>query len=335
MCESGFELVDGTCEAVCGACQERNSSGVCVTTCGANASCSGGACVCETGYELVDSACEAVCGACQERNSNGVCVTTCTACQTCSNGACVPKTCGTNEVCSGGSCVCADGYEQINGQGPCVAECGECENRNLQGDCIWQCFSGEICINGSCGNPCDIPGFPCRGQEEDDAEGAATPSEPARASAERTTVTQASPETVAAGGHLLGGDGAAVQIVVYEDFGCTFCREFGREVIPVLEEEYIDAGTVSLEYRHLAILGEESVNAAAAAECAADQDLFWPYHDLVVGETVRTYKEHARTLQATTAGAALDLETFDACVDAGTHAPPGRIGQRRVARGRR
>ncbi|MXY80089.1 MAG: thioredoxin domain-containing protein, partial [Chloroflexi bacterium] len=97
------------------------------------------------------------------------------------------------------------------------------------------------------------------------------------------------------------------------------CREFGRTVIPVLEDEYIDAGTVSLEYRHLAILGEESVNAAAASECAADQDLFWPYHDLLVGETERTYKEHARTLQATAAGAALNLETFDACVDAGTH----------------
>ena len=121
---------------------------------------------------------------------------------------------------------------------------------------------------------------------------------------------------------LLGGDGAAVRIVVYEDFGCTFCREFGREVLPVLEEEYIDRGTVLLEYRHLAILGPESVNAAAAAECAADQDLFWPYHDLLACETVRTYKEHARTLQSTAEGAALNLETFDACVDAGREPPP-------------
>ena len=34
---------------------------------------------------------------------------------------------------------------------------------------------------------------------------------------------------------------------------------------------------------------------------------------------MRTYKEHARALQATEAGAALNLETFDACVDDGTH----------------
>ena len=133
------------------------------------------------------------------------------------------------------------------------------------------------------------------------------------------TATQTPPETVAAGGHLLGGHGAEVRIVVYEDFGCSFCREFGRDIIPVLEEEYIDAGTASVEYRHLAILGQESVAAAAASECAADQDLFWSYHDLLVGETTATYKEHARTLQATEAGAALDLATFNACVDAGTH----------------
>ena len=138
----------------------------------------------------------------------------------------------------------------------------------------------------------------------------------AGASTSTTTITAT---TVPAGGHLLGTDGATVRIVVYEDFGCVFCREFGRDVVPVLKQEYIDSGTVSLEYRHLAILGPESVAAAAAAECAADQELFWPYHDLLVGETARTYKEHARALQATTAGAALNLDTFDACVDAGTH----------------
>ena len=251
-------------------------------------------------------------------------------CTTCTDGSTV----SVNDYCP-----CPDGFERINGQGPCVAECGDCQGRTLQGDCEWRCYSGEVCIDGRCGDPCEIPGFPCGRQRQGAEEETTAPtsrttastastatataqSDPwARASAERTAAAaaQVSPMTVAASGHLLGGDGAAVRIVVYEDFGCSFCREFGREVIPVLEEEYIDAGTASLEYRHLAILGQESVVAAAAAECAADQELFWPYHDLLVGETTRTYKEHARTLQASEAGAPLDLDTFDACVDAGTH----------------
>ena len=324
----------GSCTSTCDSddCETCDGSGSCTSTCGTNEVCNGsGSCACASGFERVNGSCEAKCGVCQNRNLEGDCVSSCTSCQTCTNGACVAKTCGTNEVCSGGSCVCASGFERINNQGPCVAECGECENRDLEGSCYWTCDSSEVCIRGTCGNPCDIPGFPCGRQQEEGAAGSAGPAaaasegtsgaeavtEPARASGVDTV--PAAGEATAADGHLLGGDEAAVRIVVYEDFGCTFCREFGREVIPVLEEEFIDAGTVSLEYRHLAILGEESVNAAAAAECAADQDLFWPYHDLLVGETVRTYKEHARVLQATEAGAALNLETFDACVDAGTH----------------
>ena len=34
-------------------------------------------------------------------------------------------------------------------------------------------------------------------------------------------------------------------------------------------------------YRHFAFLGEESVWAAEAAECASDQGKFWEYHDIL------------------------------------------------------
>ncbi len=33
------------------------------------------------------------------------------------------------------------------------------------------------------------------------------------------------------------------------------------------------------EYKHFAFLGQESIRAGEAAECAADQEMFWPYHD--------------------------------------------------------
>jgi protein-disulfide isomerase len=321
ICDSGYERVGGSCVAECGPGQERVGT-QCLAACGTNEMRSGTSCVCDSGYERVGGSCVAKCGPGQERVG--------TQCLT---------ACGTNETRSGTSCVCASGYERINGQGPCVAVCGACENRNLQGDCIWQCRVSEVCNNGVCDSPCSIPGFPCGQQTQDEAEEtpsrtpravtaastatAATRQAPAaRASADRAAASvaaQSAPGAVAADGHLLGATGAALRIVVYENFGCPFCREFGRDVIPLLVEQYIEAGTVSLEYRHLAILGEGSVSAAAASECAADQDLFWPYHDQLVGTTVRTYKEHARALQATPDGAALDLVRFGACVDAGTH----------------
>ena len=34
-------------------------------------------------------------------------------------------------------------------------------------------------------------------------------------------------------------------------------------------------------FLHLPVLGEESVRAAEAVECAGEQDLFWEYHDVL------------------------------------------------------
>lgn len=41
-------------------------------------------------------------------------------------------------------------------------------------------------------------------------------------------------------------------------------------------------------YKHFAILGEESTRAAAASECAAEQDKFWEFHDIVFADQTTT-----------------------------------------------
>ncbi len=43
----------------------------------------------------------------------------------------------------------------------------------------------------------------------------------------------------------------------------------------------MDTGKVTLVYKNSAFLGQESIWAAQAAECAADQGKFWQYHDLL------------------------------------------------------
>ncbi len=50
---------------------------------------------------------------------------------------------------------------------------------------------------------------------------------------------------------------------------------------PVLLETYIKTGKVKFVYKHAAILGQESLWAGQAAECAAGQKKFWEYHDLL------------------------------------------------------
>jgi len=52
-------------------------------------------------------------------------------------------------------------------------------------------------------------------------------------------------------------------------------------VKPALFNQYMETGQVTFVYKHMAILGQESIWAAEASECAADQGKFWEYHDLV------------------------------------------------------
>ena len=125
-------------------------------------------------------------------------------------------------------------------------------------------------------------------------------------------------------GKLLGSPDAPVRIVAYEDFDCGFCGNFSRETKPLLEEEYITQGIVSIEYRHLAVLGPDSDRAAAASECAADQNLFWPYHDVLflrkgsVGwASEGNLKDFARQVNAVLGSEGLDLDAFDSCLEAG------------------
>lgn len=125
-------------------------------------------------------------------------------------------------------------------------------------------------------------------------------------------------------GLVLGSPDAPVRIIAFEDFNCGHCGDFTRDTKPLLEAEYINAGLVSIEFRHMAILGADSVQASAAAECAAEQNLFWPYHDVLFARqgsagwaSSGNLKDFAREMNDALDGGGLDLAAFDSCVDAG------------------
>ena len=90
-------------------------------------------------------------------------------------------------------------------------------------------------------------------------------------------------ETLAAlgKGPALGSEGAPVTIVEFSDFQCSFCRKFWSDTLPKLKETYIKRGKARFIYRHFAILGKFSEQAAMAAECAGEQEKFWEYHDML------------------------------------------------------
>lgn len=78
----------------------------------------------------------------------------------------------------------------------------------------------------------------------------------------------------------------------------------------------MDTGKVKFVYKHMAILGQESVWAAEASECAADQGKFWEYHDLVfdrqAGENQGAFNKDK--LLAMAQELKLDMAQFEPCL---------------------
>ncbi len=86
---------------------------------------------------------------------------------------------------------------------------------------------------------------------------------------------------VPAGVPVLGDNNAKVTIIEFADFQCPFCSEWQKNVFPELKSKYIDTGKARFLFMDYAFLGDESVRAAQAARCAADQSKFWEYHDIL------------------------------------------------------
>jgi Na+/H+ antiporter NhaA len=80
--------------------------------------------------------------------------------------------------------------------------------------------------------------------------------------------------------HIRGPGRAPVTIVEYGDFECPYCGQ----AEPVLRELLAGHGDVRYVWRHLPLTDVHPAAqlAAEAAEAAADQDAFWPMHDLLM-----------------------------------------------------
>jgi len=83
------------------------------------------------------------------------------------------------------------------------------------------------------------------------------------------------------GAAVLGDPKAALTIFIFSDYQCPYCGKFYKESELLIRKNYVDTGKVNMVYKSLAFLGQESTDAANAAECAKDQGKFWQYHDAI------------------------------------------------------
>jgi protein-disulfide isomerase len=81
-------------------------------------------------------------------------------------------------------------------------------------------------------------------------------------------------------GHHFGAPDAAVKIVEFSDFQCSFCKRFVDSTWSIVRKRF--PNDVALIYRHWPLTTHKHAYAAArASECAAQQEKFAAFHDVL------------------------------------------------------
>lgn len=113
-------------------------------------------------------------------------------------------------------------------------------------------------------------------------------------------------------GQAMGERGGPVTIVEFSDFQCPFCA---RAAVALREVRARYPDRVTVIYRHypLTNIHPHAVNAALAAECAAEQGRFESLHDAFFAQQDSIGTKSWRAF-AEEAGVA-DLAAFDACIE--------------------
>ena len=87
---------------------------------------------------------------------------------------------------------------------------------------------------------------------------------------------------------------------------------------PKLFREYVEDGTLRIEWRDFPYRGQESVNAAVAARAAQAQGNFWEYHDLLYENQFSGFSDENLMSFAREAG--LDMRRFEEDYESGRYA---------------
>jgi protein-disulfide isomerase len=109
-----------------------------------------------------------------------------------------------------------------------------------------------------------------------------------------------------------GPSNAKVVMVEFTDFECTYCGQYAREIYPQIDANYIRFGKIQYFYHPMPLnIHPHAVQAAEAAQCAADQGKFWEMHDsLFANQSALEEKDFLGRAQAL----GLDVQKFSQCM---------------------
>jgi len=120
------------------------------------------------------------------------------------------------------------------------------------------------------------------------------------------------------GSPVLGDISSPVTIVEFGDYQCPYCKKWNENTKPAIEKSLIETGKASLIYVDFPIIGPDSITIHAGSYCAAEQGLYWEYHDFVYANQGHendgwANSENLKMLVLGIDG--LDTDLFDECLD--------------------
>lgn len=124
--------------------------------------------------------------------------------------------------------------------------------------------------------------------------------------------------------HILGNPDAPVKVIEYADLECPYCKTFGTTMHQIMDY-YGSTGKVAWVFRHFPLksIHSKAAKEAEASECAAAQGgntAFFAFIDKVYEVSPLSNGLDLAQLPVIAGQVGLNVETFKACLAAGTYA---------------
>jgi protein-disulfide isomerase len=122
-----------------------------------------------------------------------------------------------------------------------------------------------------------------------------------------------------ADGKSIGNPDAVIKIQLFEDFKCSACLGYQQNIEPLIIEELAEKGRILYTFHHFPFMDDQTAfkdsdNAALASECAAEQNRFWDYKDILFANMNFIQGEFSdEKMLAMAKSLNLDQKEFEAC----------------------
>jgi len=114
---------------------------------------------------------------------------------------------------------------------------------------------------------------------------------------------------------------ATIDVVEFGDYRCGHCQTFEAQQKPQLVENYINSEEADVEFHWINFpgLGQDSVTAAEASECVADEagrnsEDFWDFHKALMSASDVSYQAGDLTQIARESTSELDYDRIQSCI---------------------